>query len=93
MPKYTLPELKKFLDSETGSLSLDTFRREVSIPVNKEILAGAKVNDEITVVMRGTVIGLDNSETDEVSRQEMRIELRDVETSQEMSEMEAVFAD
>jgi hypothetical protein len=82
MPKFKLPELKKpkrDKGAEVAPMMDDAWRRNITIPANKEILDALNVGDECTITLTGKVNELVKREGAEYKDMHFGIEVSSVE--------------
>ena len=81
MPKYTLPKLKAAKTPPVGlqSVTDDSWRRRLTIPVNTDILGEAEVGEELTVTLVGVVRGMNQSKDQNRSTCDLTLEITSVE--------------
>ena len=85
MPKYTLQKLKKskntsHLTEAAPSNELSLYERQVTIPINADILAGLEVGEGAEFVLQGKIISLDSRESeDRPGRTHAELEITSVE--------------
>jgi len=81
MPTFKLPKPKKKAKREVEvaiASDEDMWRRRITIPANDAILDALAVDDEITVTLKGKVIGLRNVESKDYNDQNIEVEVSQV---------------
>lgn len=82
MPTFVLPEIKKKKSDKDSPVALssdDSYRRQITIPVNKEILDALDVGDSVTVTLEGKVTELTKRESTDYKDLHIGMEISSVE--------------
>ena len=79
MPTYKLPAEKKRDDKPVPEMtSPNNYQRRASLPANTEILEAFQVGDEVTITLKGKVIGLRNSQSTDYKDQSIEVQITEV---------------
>ena len=91
MPHYTLPEDSPDNHDDAPAITMDSYQKTVTIPVNDEILDMLSVGDKIDVTLMGEVTATRKNDGDEYEDRSITLKITSVDAYPEgdMEEMEA----
>lgn len=102
MPNYTLPPIKDNYandldmavdESREGEVYPGRWERRITVPINTDILQTLSVGEDCEITLRGRVGELSNTQSDDVARTSLVLELAEVSAYQhdEKSDFEEGF--